>query len=480
MFQRQEALSNNDLVENLVNSGVISNPAVGEAMRACDRKIFVPDAYKEEALFDAPIHVEDEGFNISAPHMHALCLQELDIREGMSVLDVGSGSGLSTAYCAMMAGSRGSVVGMDLKKTCVSMGQEAIGQLQMDPNSEFVRNAAPCRFVLSDAFIACETDHKGMYDRVHVGGCCPPERVKGLLKFLKPSGGKMVIPVEPSELKLISIKGEEIDEDVVAQVRFTELNVPSEIDVVHAVIKSKKKARLSPPKMQSSYSDDLKSIQLSLKHANFDGTSSSPQDVIGGPPASPRIRDILQALGDTDCLLQGNGWVLKVHSLILKYRCMYFRARSDSGMKDACLLNVQVPDQFSQDAVARFVDYLYHDDTDLNKHNASSVMEVAHFYGVPKLLHQCEIILADALKAACRSERHIKEHSEAAISLLCMSQTLALHYLMAVSMDFIVTNYAHVSRDESFSSLDSHQLSLIAEEACRQLTEVKSILHEAC
>jgi len=61
-----------------------------------------------------------------------------------------------------------------------------------------------------------------------------------------------------------------------------------------------------------------------------------------------------------------------------------------------------------------------------------------------------------------------------------MSQTLALHYLMAVSMDFIVTNYAHVSRDESFSSLDSHELSLIAEEACRQLTEVKSILHEAC
>jgi hypothetical protein len=130
--------------------------------------------------------------------------------------------------------------------------------------------------------------------------------------------------------------------------------------------------------------------------------------VIGGPPASPCIRDILQALGDTDCLLQGNGWVLKVHSLILKHRCMYFRARSDSGMKDACLRNVQVPDQFSQDAVARFVDYLYNDDTDLDKHNASAVLEVAHFYGVPKLLHQCEIILADALKAACRSERHIK------------------------------------------------------------------------
>lgn len=56
--------------------------AVYQAMLACPRNLFVPANYANEALVDTPIRVEEFGFNISAPHMHATSLEELDVRPG--------------------------------------------------------------------------------------------------------------------------------------------------------------------------------------------------------------------------------------------------------------------------------------------------------------------------------------------------------------------------------------------------------------
>jgi protein-L-isoaspartate O-methyltransferase len=44
------------------------------------------------------------GFNISAPHMYAVCLENLDIQEGMSFLDVGSGCGHFTVIAGYLVG----------------------------------------------------------------------------------------------------------------------------------------------------------------------------------------------------------------------------------------------------------------------------------------------------------------------------------------------------------------------------------------
>lgn len=38
--------------------------------------------YQDEAYMDAPIRVEEHGFNISAPHMHATGLSALDLQPG--------------------------------------------------------------------------------------------------------------------------------------------------------------------------------------------------------------------------------------------------------------------------------------------------------------------------------------------------------------------------------------------------------------
>lgn len=55
---------------------------VEKALLACPRGTFVPGDYADEAYLDAPIRVESMEFNISAPHMHATCLEALDIQRG--------------------------------------------------------------------------------------------------------------------------------------------------------------------------------------------------------------------------------------------------------------------------------------------------------------------------------------------------------------------------------------------------------------
>ena len=77
-------------MKNLQNYGVVGSKKVSEVMESIDRAFFVPD--------DAPSYVDTPlpiGYNatISAPHMHATCLQLLEkhLQPGMRALDVGSG-----------------------------------------------------------------------------------------------------------------------------------------------------------------------------------------------------------------------------------------------------------------------------------------------------------------------------------------------------------------------------------------------------
>ena len=65
-----------------------------------------------------------------------------------------------------------------------------------------------------------------MYDRVHVGAACPPNKVVVLRKLLKPSGGIIVTPVAPSDLQRITVNAEgHVRIETLSQVRYSNLEV---------------------------------------------------------------------------------------------------------------------------------------------------------------------------------------------------------------------------------------------------------------
>ena len=52
------------------------------------------------------VRLDAMGFNVSAPHMHATCLEALDLQPGHSFLDIGSGCGLVTAAAAFLVSTQ--------------------------------------------------------------------------------------------------------------------------------------------------------------------------------------------------------------------------------------------------------------------------------------------------------------------------------------------------------------------------------------
>ena len=70
--------------------GVLQSRKVAEVMETIDRGLFVPNGTPSYVDSRMPI-----GYNafITAPHMHAVCLQLLEenLQPGMRALDVGSG-----------------------------------------------------------------------------------------------------------------------------------------------------------------------------------------------------------------------------------------------------------------------------------------------------------------------------------------------------------------------------------------------------
>jgi protein-L-isoaspartate(D-aspartate) O-methyltransferase len=85
-----------DLVDRLVQAGIVQTPAVQQVMEQVDRKNYVP----KNPYMDAPQGI-GLGQTISAPHMHAHVLEEIYPyvvhKPDVKILDVGCGSGYLTA-----------------------------------------------------------------------------------------------------------------------------------------------------------------------------------------------------------------------------------------------------------------------------------------------------------------------------------------------------------------------------------------------
>lgn len=173
-------------MQHLQNHGIIKSKKVAQVMETIDRGLFVPE--DTPPYVDSPMRI---GYNatISAPHMHATCLELLDdyLKPGMHALDVGSGTGYLTACFAVMVGAQGRTVGVE---HIPELAEFSIKNIDKSAAAPLLKERSLSIHVADGRLGWPEF---APYDAIHVGAAAP-EIPPALIEQLKP-GGRLVIPV---------------------------------------------------------------------------------------------------------------------------------------------------------------------------------------------------------------------------------------------------------------------------------------------
>ena len=114
--------------------------ALHEAFRVVAREDFLRPADRSRAGFDGPIAIGRRQTN-SQPRTVFAMLELLDVRPGQRILDVGSGSGWTTALLAHLVTPTGTVIGTELEPDLVAFGSANLATYDVPWAS--IRQAAP-------------------------------------------------------------------------------------------------------------------------------------------------------------------------------------------------------------------------------------------------------------------------------------------------------------------------------------------------
>eukprot|EP00761_Pharyngomonas_kirbyi_P008736 gb/GECH01008748.1/.p1 GENE.gb/GECH01008748.1/~~gb/GECH01008748.1/.p1 ORF type:complete len:227 (+),score=54.66 gb/GECH01008748.1/:1-681(+) len=188
-FYHRGYASQQQLVQGLRSkTHLLNNERAYNAMLNTDRSFYCPKASYE----DSPQSL-GYGQTISAPHMHAWCIDLLSefLHPGARVLDVGSGSGIMTAMMGHMVAPNGKAFGIEYVPELVDLAKH---NLRADPEA--------CRLLREDVISVAKGDgwkglpRKGPFDAIHVGAA--PDQVPPALLEQLNSPGRMLIPVGPA------------------------------------------------------------------------------------------------------------------------------------------------------------------------------------------------------------------------------------------------------------------------------------------
>lgn len=173
--------SNREMVERLLRVGLIRSERVKEAFMAVDRRHFVGKANLPVAYVDRPLPI-GHGQTISAPHMVAIMVEELNPQPGENILEVGTGSGYHAALVSRLVLPGGRVITVERIPELARFAEKNLKRAGIENVKVLVGDGSLGYPPLAP------------YDRIYVTAASPGVPPP-LLEQLK-EGGVLLIPVE--------------------------------------------------------------------------------------------------------------------------------------------------------------------------------------------------------------------------------------------------------------------------------------------
>ena len=190
-------LNNRELIDHLIKRRVLVTRSIIDALSKMDRINFIRPEDLNRAYMDNPLSI-GYGQTISQPYTVVFMLELLQPEKGNKVLDIGSGSGWTTALLAYIVQKEGSVLGMEKASDLVKFGKSNIEKY----------NFTNAKIVQSGEELGKPEEQ---FDRILVSAAAReiPDELVDQLKI----GGRMVIPVQSSIYKVDKVSEDQVEKD---------------------------------------------------------------------------------------------------------------------------------------------------------------------------------------------------------------------------------------------------------------------------
>ncbi|MFK5882157.1 MAG: protein-L-isoaspartate O-methyltransferase [Sulfurospirillum sp.] len=183
------------LIKNMKASGVLKTPEIINAFKAIDRRFFTPEDFKEYVYMDRPLPI-GKNQTISQPTTVAFMLELLSAKKGDKVLDIGSGSGWTTALLCNIVTKDGSVLGLERVDELVKRGERNLLQFDLGAHCA-IKKATEKLGVPGDKFdkilvsASAETTPEILFDQLKIGATLVVPVKNSIFRFQKISQSKI-------------------------------------------------------------------------------------------------------------------------------------------------------------------------------------------------------------------------------------------------------------------------------------------------
>ena len=126
----------NAFVEDLKSKGCIRSPSVEGAFRAVPRHLFLPDVAPERVYSDDAIltkRIDGQVVSSSSqPAIMAIMLEQLELRPGYRVLEIGAATGYNAGLMGHLVGDSGQVITIDIDEDLAAGAREHLAAAGLD------------------------------------------------------------------------------------------------------------------------------------------------------------------------------------------------------------------------------------------------------------------------------------------------------------------------------------------------------------